>query len=66
MPDPGEKKEAKMRQYKKTVKDYKKENFREKEKKSLTKSIGTAGPKVRPDGADITGYLEYFKCLQVS
>ena len=50
MPDPGEKKEAKLRQYKKTVKDYKKENFREKEKKSLTKSIGTAGPKVRPDG----------------
>ena len=50
MPDPGEKKEAKMRQYKKTVKDYKKENFREKEKKSLTTSIGTAGPKVRPDG----------------
>ena len=33
MPDPGEKKEAKLRQYKKTVKDYKKENFREKEKK---------------------------------
>ena len=50
MPDPGEKKEAKLRQYKKTVKDYKKENFREKEKKSLTKSIGTAGPKVRADG----------------
>ena len=50
MPDPGEKKEAKLRQYKKTVKDYKKENFREKEKKSLTKSIGTAGQKVRPDG----------------
>jgi hypothetical protein len=50
MPDPGEKKEAKIRQYEKTVKDYKKENFREKEKKSLTKSIGTAGPKVRPDG----------------
>ena len=49
MPDPGEKKEAKLRQYKKTVKDYKKENFREKEKKSLTKSIGTAGPKVRAD-----------------
>ena len=39
-----------MRQYKKTVKDYKKENFREQEKKSLTKSIGTSGPKVRPDG----------------
>ena len=50
MPDPGEKKEAKLRQYKKTVKDYKKENFREKEKKNLTKSIGTAGPKVRADG----------------
>ena len=50
MPDPGEKKEAKLRQYKKTVKDYKKENFREKEKKSLTQSIGTAGQKVRPDG----------------
>ena len=44
------KKEAKLRQYKKTVKDYKKENFREKEKKSLTQSIGTAGQKVRPDG----------------
>ena len=50
MPDPGEKKEAKLRQYKKTVKDYKKENFREKEKKSLPQSIGTAGQKVRPDG----------------
>tara|TARA_R100001224_G_scaffold27221_1_gene14655 strand:- start:1767 stop:2420 length:654 start_codon:yes stop_codon:yes gene_type:complete len=49
MPDPGEKKEAKLRQYKKTVKDYKKENFREKEKKSLTKSIGTAGPKKTGD-----------------
>jgi len=23
-------------------------------------------PKVKPDGADITGYLEYLRCLQAS
>ena len=57
MPDPGEKKEAKIRQYEKKLKKekdrlsgLKAEQFRADEKKSLTKSIGTAGPKVRPDG----------------
>ena len=36
--------------YKEASKKQKDKDFREKEKKSLTKSIGTAGPKVRPDG----------------
>jgi hypothetical protein len=36
--------------YKEASKKQKDKDFREKEKKSLTKSIGTAGPKVRADG----------------
>tara|TARA_R100001509_G_scaffold164555_1_gene142614 strand:- start:380 stop:1030 length:651 start_codon:yes stop_codon:yes gene_type:complete len=36
--------------YKEASKKQKDKDFREKEKKSLTTSIGTAGPKVRPDG----------------
>ena len=36
--------------YKEASKKQKDKDFRDKEKKSLTKSIGTAGPKVRADG----------------
>ena len=43
MPDPYIKKQAKMNQYKKSVKDYKKENFRKAEEKKLTKYVGTTG-----------------------
>jgi len=56
MPDPGEKKEAKIRQYEKQLKKekdrlsgLKAEQFRANEKKSLTQSIGTAGPKKTGD-----------------
>ena len=56
MPDPGEKKEAKIRQYEKKLKKekdrlsgLKAEQFRADEKKSLTQSIGTAGPKKTGD-----------------
>ena len=44
------KKAAQQNKIKEASKKQKAENFRANEKKSLTKSIGTAGPKVRPDG----------------
>ena len=43
MPDPYIKKQAKMKQYKKSVKNYKKENFRKAEEKKLTQYGGTTG-----------------------
>ena len=44
------KKAAQQNKIKESSKKQKAETFRSDEKKSLTKSIGTAGPKVRPDG----------------
>ena len=44
------KKAAQKNKIKESTRRQKAETFREREKKSLTKSIGTAGPKVRPDG----------------
>ena len=44
------KKAAQRNKIKESSRKQKAENFRANEKKSLTKSIGTAGPKVRPDG----------------
>ena len=44
------KKAAQQNKIKESSRRQKAETFRADEKKSLTKSIGTAGPKVRPDG----------------
>ena len=44
------KKAAQQNKIKESTRRQKAETFRADEKKSLTKSIGTAGPKVRPDG----------------
>ena len=44
------KKAAQRNKIKESTRRQKAETFRADEKKSLTKSIGTAGPKVRPDG----------------
>ena len=44
------KKAAQKNKIKESTRRQKAETFRADEKKSLTKSIGTAGPKVRPDG----------------
>jgi len=44
------KKAAQKNKIKESSRKQKAETFRADEKKSLTKSIGTAGPKVRPDG----------------
>ncbi len=44
------KKAAQKNKIKESTRRQKAETFREREKKSLTKSIGTAGPKLRPDG----------------
>tara|TARA_A100001011_G_scaffold388632_1_gene468660 strand:+ start:1775 stop:2470 length:696 start_codon:yes stop_codon:yes gene_type:complete len=44
------KKAAQQNKIKESSRKQKAETFRADEKKSLTKSIGTAGPKVRPDG----------------
>jgi len=44
------KKAAQQNKIKQASQKQKAANFRANEKKSLTKSIGTAGPKVRPDG----------------
>ena len=44
------KKAAQKNKIKESTRRQKAETFREREKKSLTKSIGTAGPKVRADG----------------
>jgi len=44
------KKAAQQNKIRESTRRQKAKTFREREKKSLTKSIGTAGPKLRPDG----------------